>query len=143
MRFSLRTDYAFRVLIHLAGHPDIRVTVRDISGLHGISHNHLVKVVHHLCHCGMVTGTRGRTGGIRLAMPAASINVGDVIRAMETEREFPADCEFHASNRCILADVCRLRHVTAKAADAFMAVLDGISIRDLVTDRDSAGNSVI
>ena len=136
MRLSLRTDYAFRVLIHLASNPDFRVTVRDISELHGISHNHLVKVVHHLCHFGMVAGTRGRTGGVRLAIPAENINVGDVIRIMETERKFLPNCETREDSQCLLADVCRLRHLTGRAVDAFMAVLDRMSIQDLIASTE-------
>lgn len=131
MRLSLRTDYAFRVLIHLASNPDMRVTVRDISGLHGISHNHLVKVVNHLCHSGMVVGTRGRTGGIRLAMRPENINIGHVIRIMETAGEFTVCCQPSGEIRCLLVNACRFRRLIGQATDAFMAVLDAMNIQDI------------
>ncbi|GBQ09121.1 Rrf2 family transcriptional regulator [Komagataeibacter rhaeticus] len=132
MRLSLRTDYAFRVLIHLAANPDTRVTIRAISTLHRISHNHLMKVVHHLCLCGLVTGTRGRTGGIHLAMSPGHIMVGHVIRVMETQGEFMAGHAPSGNSRFLAADARPLCHLTARAMDAFMAVLEDMSIQDLV-----------
>ncbi|WP_265000862.1 RrF2 family transcriptional regulator, partial [Komagataeibacter europaeus] len=133
MPLSLRTDYAFRVLIHLACNPDSRVTVRNITELQGISHNHLVKVVQHLCHAGIVQGTRGGTGGIRLAVSARNINVGHIMRLMETEKESPGACHPSGNNQCILGNACQFRHLIVQAVDAFMAFSDGMSLLDLTS----------
>ena len=83
MRLSLHTDYALRVLILLACNPDSRVLIRNISELYVIFHNHLVKVLRHLCLSGIVQGTRGR-----------------IIGLMETGREFLGTCSPSDSTGC-------------------------------------------
>ncbi|GBQ66172.1 MULTISPECIES: RrF2 family transcriptional regulator [Komagataeibacter] len=135
MHLTLRTDYAFRVLIHLArhGHTQNRMTIRHIAERHNISHNHLMKVVNDLCHHGLLVGTRGRNGGVSLARSPKDINVGHVIRLMETEGEVMTGCAPLQGSPCILADACRLRHLTRQATDAFMAILDGMSVHDLLS----------
>ncbi|EGG78611.1 HTH-type transcriptional regulator nsrR [Gluconacetobacter sp. SXCC-1] len=135
MRLTLRTDLAFRVLIHLARHARAqdRVTVSHISERHNLSHNHLVKVVKELCHHGILVGTRGRNGGIRLARHPKDINIGHIVRLMETEGEVMTGCAPLYGRPCVLADSCRLRHLIRQATDAFMVILDGMSVQDLLS----------
>ena len=45
MRLSRHTDYALRVLIHLAAHPDSLSSIAQISAAYRVSQNHLMKVV--------------------------------------------------------------------------------------------------
>ena len=135
MRLTLRTEHAFRVLIDLArhGHTQNRMTVRHIAERHNVSHNHLVKVVNDLCHHGILVGTRGRNGGIRLARHPKDINIGHIVRLMETESEVMTGCAPLYGRPCVLADTCRLRHLTREATDAFMAILNGMSVQDLLS----------
>ena len=82
MRMTLHTDYALRMLIYLAVHSDRTSTVSDIAESYGISRNHLLKVTLNLRRLGLVSTARGRSGGVRLALAPAEINVGSVVRAM-------------------------------------------------------------
>lgn len=123
------TDYALRVLMHLAARPDRLASIGEIARTYRISHNHLMKVVHDLRKEGFLDAVRGRSGGIRLARPAAEISVGDVVR--HTEGTFDlVDCE-----SCVIARACSLTGALHDARRAFMAVLDGYSLADLVADR--------
>jgi Rrf2 family nitric oxide-sensitive transcriptional repressor len=45
MRLTSFTDHALRTLLHLGSHRDRLVTIQEIADLHGISRNHLMKVV--------------------------------------------------------------------------------------------------
>ena len=96
MRLTRYTDYSLRVLMYLAAHPDRICTIAEMARAYGISQNHLMKVVHQLGKAGYVAGVRGRYGGVTLARPAATINVGAVIRYSEAQpgTEAPAmlDC---------------------------------------------------
>jgi Rrf2 family nitric oxide-sensitive transcriptional repressor len=130
MRLKSYTDYALRVLMHLAARPDRLASIGEIARTYRISHNHLMKVVQDLRTVGFLDAVRGRSGGIRLARPATEIRVGDVVR--HTEGTFDlVDCE-----SCVIARACSLTGALHEARRAFMAVLDGYSLADLVADRE-------
>ena len=131
MRLKSYTDYALRVLMHLAARPDRLASIGEIARTYRISHNHLMKVVHDLRKEGFLDAVRGRSGGIRLARPAAEISVGDVVR--HTEGGFDlVDCA-----SCVIAPACALTAALHEARKAFMCVLDGYSLEDLVEERKS------
>ena len=134
MRLTSFTDYALRVLIHVASAPEGRATIAEIAHAFAISEHHLVKVVHMLGREGFLTNTRGRGGGLRLAKPARDIGVGRVIRATEGP-DVPAECFDRARNACVLSGSCRLKGVLMEATRAFHEVLDRYTVEDLVRDR--------
>jgi Rrf2 family nitric oxide-sensitive transcriptional repressor len=126
MRLTTFTDYTLRVLMYLALHPDRFVTIQEIAGAYGISTNHLMKVAQHLGTDGVVLTLRGPRGGLRLTRPAASIRVGDVIRATEPGMAL-APCP-----SCLIQPGCGLSATLDRAMAAFMAVLDETTVHDLV-----------
>lgn len=131
MRLKSYTDYALRVLMHLAAKPDRLASIAEIARTYRISHNHLTKVVHDLRKQGFLDAVRGRSGGIRLARPASEISVGAVVR--DTEGTFDlVDC-----GSCVIAPACALTAALHEARAAFMAVLEGYSLADLVEERRS------
>lgn len=132
MRLTRYTDFAMRVLLFLGVQPDRVCAVSEIARAYGVSQNHLTKVVHDLGKAGYVRSVRGRFGGIRLARPAAEINVGEVIRHTEEGFEL-VDC-----STCVIAPACGLNGALGEALAAFMAVLDGYSLEDLVSSRAGA-----
>jgi Rrf2 family nitric oxide-sensitive transcriptional repressor len=133
MRLTSFTDYALRVLIYVAAHPEARTTIADTARAFAISEHHLTKVVHLLGKEGFLTNVRGRGGGFVLARPPERINVGDVVRA--TEASVPAECFDRATNTCSIAPVCRLRGVLAEAVEAFHKTLDHYTLADLIRNR--------
>jgi Rrf2 family nitric oxide-sensitive transcriptional repressor len=129
MRLTRYTDYALRVLMHLAARPERLATIGEMARVHRISQNHLMKVVHDLRKEGFVEAVRGRSGGVRLARPAAAIGIGTVVR--HTEESFDlVDC-----GSCVIARACSLTGVLSEATRAFLAVLDKYTLEDLVADR--------
>ncbi len=85
MQLTRHTDYALRVLIHLAAKPSGRATIPEIADAYGLSRNHLMKVVHHLGQGGFLDTRRGRGGGFTLARAPDSISLGDVVRHTEPD----------------------------------------------------------
>lgn len=129
MKLKSYTDYALRVLMHLAARPDRLASIGEIARTYRISHNHLMKVVHDLRKAGFLDAVRGRSGGIRLNRPAERISVGEVVR--HTEGTFDlVDCD-----SCVIAPACALTSALHEARSAFMAVLDEYTLADLVADR--------
>ncbi|HET7879924.1 MAG TPA: Rrf2 family transcriptional regulator [Acetobacteraceae bacterium] len=133
MRLTDFTDYTLRTLIYLALQPERLVTIADIAKAFGISANHLMKVVHQLAVSGDVATVRGRRGGLRLARPPSTINIGAVVRRTEPDMAIVA-C-FAAPARCVINDACVLQHALADALKAFLSVLDGYTLADLVAPR--------
>ena len=131
MRLTTFSDYAFRVLIYLGSAPQDLATIADIASAYGISENHLMKVVHYLAQLGYVDTVRGKGGGMRLARPPASINVGEVLRATEDGFEL-VECMDEAESGCRIARTCALKGALGEAVDAFLAVLDRYTVADLV-----------
>lgn len=129
MRLTKFTDYALRVLILAASRGDANVTIQEAARLYGISGSHLKKVVRKLSHEGFLTGTRGRAGGFRLAMPAAEINLGRVIRA--TEPDFALVECFLPENACGISGACRLPPILNRAIAAMLEVFDHHTLADI------------
>ncbi len=129
MRLTLYTDYALRVLIHLALHDERLCSISEVSRAYDASHNHLMKVVNRLAHDGFIETVRGRSGGMRLARPADQITVGEVVR--RTEEGFNlADC-----SGCALSPACGLSGVLAEGMAAMLKVFDGYTVADLLSDK--------
>lgn len=129
MRLTTFSDYSFRVLIYLGSAPEGLATIGEISAAYGISSNHLMKVVHRLGQLGYVETVRGKGGGMRLGRPPAEINVGEVLRA--TEDSFNL-VECMDGGDCRITRACVLRHALAEARDAFLKVLDGYTLAQLL-----------
>lgn len=131
MRLTLHTDYALRALIYLALRTDRLASIHEIAQAHAISENHLVKVIHNLGRGGFVAASRGRGGGLRLARPAGEIGIGEVVRFTEGDMALVA-CFQSESAGCALIDACRLQRLLGEALSAFLGVLDGKTLADLV-----------
>lgn len=131
MRLTAYTDYTLRTLMHLGRNRDTLVTIQDIADLHGISKNHLMKVVHQLGLSGMVETVRGRNGGLRLNREPADINIGEVVRNTETDF-FMAECFAPGESHCGYASDCTLKGVLHAATAAYLKVLDGVTLEDLI-----------
>lgn len=133
MRLTRYTDYAMRVLLFLAREPQKLRAISDISNAYGISQNHLMKVVSDLVGAGYLQSVRGRHGGIRLARSADQINIGALVR--HTEDDF----DLVGCGTCIIAPACGLTSVLDEALRAFLTVLDGYSLADVLARRGDFG----
>jgi Rrf2 family transcriptional regulator, nitric oxide-sensitive transcriptional repressor len=132
MRLSLQTDYALRTLMFLAV-KDGHHSIADIASAYNISKNHLMKVAQRLTAEGFVESVRGRSGGLKLARPAAALNVGAVVRSMEDTGAF-VECFDAATNSCVVTPACGLRHALSGALEAFTLHLDQFTVADLIPD---------
>jgi Rrf2 family nitric oxide-sensitive transcriptional repressor len=129
MRLTRYTDYALRTLIYLGVHEPRQSSIAEIARAYGISENHLTKVVHQLGRLGLIRTIRGRGGGLRLARPPAEIVVGAVVR--QTEEDL-ALVECFGGGACAITPSCRLKRALGEALAAFLEVLDGVTLADLV-----------
>jgi Rrf2 family nitric oxide-sensitive transcriptional repressor len=130
MRLAEYTDYTLRVLMYCAAHPDRLVTIAELAEQHGVSKNHLMKIVNDLARQGVLETTRGRGGGLRLLRAPAGIRVGDVVRSSETDFRL-VECFDRSTNACSLTPSCRLKGVFHAALQAYFRELDGVTLADI------------
>jgi Rrf2 family protein len=129
MKISAKAEYACLALLALAQQgtdaPPLRI--REISESHGIPERYLVQILLQLKGAGLVASTRGASGGYRLARPAASIALSEVLTVIDgpdiLAREKPQGSRPVA--RILAAVWDRVR-------TAERSVLDSTTIADLV-----------
>ena len=133
MRLTTYTDYALRTLLHVGTYQDRLVTIQEIADLHTISKNHLTKVIHQLGLLGVIETIRGRNGGLRLARAPKDISIGAVVRFTESDF-YMAECFDPQGVPCGLRKACGLKKVLVDATAAYLAVLDGTTLADLLPE---------
>jgi Rrf2 family nitric oxide-sensitive transcriptional repressor len=131
VRLTRHTDNALRCLTFLAVRDSGAATVAEIAARMRMSEDHLFKVIAGLAAAGYVETQRGRGGGVHLKRPAESITVGAVVRV--TEESFAlVECFDPVTNECPIAPACVLAKTLDRALAAFLAVLDEVTLADLV-----------
>lgn len=131
MQLTRFADYALRTLIAVGVGRGSGVTITEIAARYSISKNHLMKVVQHLGHAGYLETVRGRGGGLRLAVPAERIGVGDVVREVEGFEIVPC-FGAEGADACAITPACVLRTALGRALAAFLDVLDEYTLADLI-----------
>jgi Rrf2 family nitric oxide-sensitive transcriptional repressor len=135
MRLTKQTGHAIRILIDCATAGEQLVKVADISDRLGVTKQNVFKIVHILSHAGFIAAVRGPSGGVRLAKPATSIRIGDVVRAIEVTR---VQVEGGKNATSDDAHPDSINAVFDDALSAFISVLDQHSLAELATMRGSA-----
>lgn len=132
MQLSKFTDYALRVLMHLAAAEGQQMTTRQIAEMHDARYNHLAKVTQWLVKDGCVTANRGRSGGILLAKAPEEINIGVLVRKLESQYAL-VECLRPDGGTCKLTPECGLSNALIIAQDAFFTALEEVTLADLTT----------
>lgn len=130
MRLTTMTDYAMRLLMYVAQQPNRLSTIAEVAKVYDISEAHLMKITHQLALNGWLETVRGKGGGLRLAAAPADINLGTVVRSMETDF-YLVDC-LARETACNLAGNCKLTGIMSGALQSLMQYLDGYTLADLL-----------
>ena len=131
MQLTYFSDYALRLVLYLAAHPEKVVSVQEVSRAYLVSPHHMVKVARLLASRGIVAAVRGRRGGLRLTVPAERLTIGSLVRL--TEPNFNVvECFDQVANTCPIAPACGLKGIFTKAQGAFLGVLDEHTIAELL-----------
>ena len=130
MRLTTMTDYAMRLLMYVAQHPNRLCNIAEIAKVYGISEAHLMKITHQLGLHGWLETVRGKGGGMRLAAAPADINLGAVVRSIEPDF-YLVDC-LTRETACNLAGNCKLTGIMSGALQSLMQYLDAYTLADLL-----------
>ena len=133
MKLSTRGRYGIHTMYDLAlngeGGPQ---SIKAIAEREGMPEAYLEQLIAGLKRAGLVTSTRGAQGGYMLARPPEEITVGDVLRALEGGLSL-VDC-LDEEDACGKACACPSRIVWQKLRDGMNAIVDGITLQDMVED---------
>ncbi len=136
MRLTRQTNYAIRIMMYCAANQGSLSQIPEIANAYHLSEAFLFKILRPITQHGFVESVRGRKGGIRLARPASSIKLSEVVKI--TEDSFAmADCFEANGTDCPLVDQCGLSSALNEALDAFFAVLAKYTIDDLANAKPS------
>ncbi len=84
MQITRATDYAVRVMVHLATLPEgVRVPVSELARAGGAPESFVSKVLQQLVRLGMVTSLRGMGGGFQLAVRPEQVTLLQVVEGVE------------------------------------------------------------
>lgn len=135
MQLTRFADLGLRVLMYLTHErPDSPVTNAEIASQFQVPHNHVIKVVNKLGKLGWVDTQRGRGGGLRLAVPATSLRLGDVLLGLEPTRSV-VDCE---DPPCVLKQRCSLKGALDQALASFYSTLNEYTLAELCRNKTAS-----
>lgn len=108
MRFHKTTEYAIRVMVHLAENLDQRLSTRTISDSLDIPYKYLGRLMSKLANAGLVDVKKGSTGGYRIINKLDSIylfQIAELVEGLEDyERCILGFPECSDENSCSLHD---------------------------------------
>ncbi len=133
MRLSKTTNHAIRILIDCAKAKAPLVKVAEISERLDITQQNTFKIVHLLSRAGFLEAVRGRNGGVKLAISADEIRIGQVVRAIETAIATTEPTQKESGKQ--------LGVIVGDALDAFTSVLDEHTIADMALQAQRRGKN--
>jgi Rrf2 family transcriptional regulator, nitric oxide-sensitive transcriptional repressor len=137
MQLTKFTDYSIRALIYITLKKDI-CNIKHITDAYTIPNNHMVKIIHNLAKIELIKTTRGKNGGIVMAVAPEHVNLGALVLKLEPNFDL-VPCFNKEKSNCCIAPVCKLKCVLHDAQQAFMAVLNQYTLADVVQNKAELG----
>lgn len=129
MKLSTRGRYGLRAMVYLAQH-DAKgpVSLSSIAKDEDISLHYLEQLMRKLRMDGLVKSTRGAHGGYSLAVPAAELAVGDILRSLEGNIHLTECIEFEL---CDKGDDCATRVLWERINKGILNIVDHTTLAEL------------
>ena len=137
MHLSATEEYGLRCLLQVARHTEkAPLRIRDIAASEGLSPEYAAKLMRALREGQLVCSTRGARGGYRLARPASSITIWEVLEVLGGPFFPERFCEDHpgALRDCIHSTDCSIRSLWRWVGHALQKTLEGVTLQDLTRE---------
>lgn len=141
LALTKKTDYALIALCHLARMSDGVVSAREIAGSYGMPLPMLTNLLKTLNRAGIVFSERGAFGGYRLARPATSISLHELISAVEGPFQFVRCSEPSGVDNggpCGLESCCPIRGPAHRIRRRLKQFLETITLAELMRKDEQA-----
>ncbi len=137
MQFNQGTDYAFRVIMHLAALPEGEiVNSQAIAEEQNIPAGFLQKIMRSLTKSKLIKSYRGIDGGFALAKPAVEISLFDIITIMEGPIDLQRCLKDNGACSKGCAPKCSVHTALAVIQNDFVQALSNVNFFDLVKDNE-------
>ena len=106
MKLSNTSQYAINIMVAIAQHKEAKLlNAKSISDIFDIPYKYLTRIMPQLVEANLIISTRGREGGYSLAKEASSINIVDILNAVNDS--------LHASKCILKAGMCDVNNKCA------------------------------
>ena len=133
MKLSTRGRYGIHAMYELAanygGSP---LSIKAVAEKQNIPEAYLEQLIAVLRKDELVVSIRGAQGGYRLARTPEDITVGDVLRSLEGGLKL-IDC-LEEEETCGKSCACPSRIVWKKLSDGLNAIVDSITLKDMIEE---------
>ncbi|WP_041042695.1 RrF2 family transcriptional regulator [Paramagnetospirillum magnetotacticum] len=136
---SSKAKYGLKAMVYLARHEGLGpVLIADIAQSERIPKKFLDAILLEMKNQKLLSSKKGKGGGYTLAMPAARIMVGDIVRVLDGPLA-PVSCvsrsAYRACDDCTDEAACTIRAVMQDVRDAIAAILDNTTLADMANRR--------
>jgi Rrf2 family iron-sulfur cluster assembly transcriptional regulator len=131
MIYSSGCQYAIRAMVYLAHHRDRACLSREVSQKTQIPYHFLAKILRELNRAGLLTSTRGRSGGVQLAKPPDQITLYDVKEAIDGVKDLE-ECAV-GIRLCDNQTPCPIHDTFAPIHDSIRSYLKTITLETMVS----------
>lgn len=129
MKLTTRGKYGLLAMYEIASNADAPVSVSQIARRQDISEAYLEQLLSALKKAELITGIRGAQGGYMLAKKPADINIGCILRALESSTNV-TDCL--GEKQCGSTCNCASRKIYEKIQNGIDNVLDNMTLADML-----------
>jgi len=133
-------EYGLRCLVAVARHREPEpLTIPEIAEREGLSPEYTAKLMRALRTGGLVSSTRGASGGYRLARPAESVTAWDVLEVLGGSFFPESFCEAHPGQMkdCVHSVECSIRTLWQRVEGVVRKMLEAVTVADLARDESS------
>lgn len=138
MRLTRECDYAFVVLVFLAGQDKTRLNSCDeMAGLLSIPFEFLAKILQKLARARLIGSKQGPHGGYHLVRNPSEISFTDVFRAIDDPVRL-VECAEIETCGCPRLSVCNIIETMGALQQKVLAGFDGVTVADLIPASQAA-----
>jgi len=132
---TLKTKYALRALIYLAGNKGSPVLIAKIAKDERMPKKFLERILLEMNREGILTSKKGKGGGYLLGRPPSEISIGEVVRIMDGPLA-PVSCvsatAYAPCKDCPSESLCAIKPVMKKVRNAIAGIMDTTTLEDMI-----------
>ncbi len=131
IRLTNLADYAVVVMAAAAREPEVKLSAARVAELTGIPAPTVAKLMGTLARGGLLTASRGVSGGFTLSRTPSTISVAEVVEAVDGPIALTS-CAGNDVTDCALEGHCAIRGHWPPINKAVRGALAAVSLADLV-----------